>query len=278
MRAFAFALATSLTCASPALAGEGLAGMAPTAAASRVASLNLCTDTMLLALADPGAIVSVTHLAQDRRETPRWQQARRYPANDGSILSIARFRPDLIVTMGGAGRDSVRLANAIGARFLDLTYPTQLDDMERNVTRLAQALGRERQGAILVDRIRWLRKTQPPHPLPAIFIDGSARSLSPDSAGAQWMRLAGYRQVALPGDRIDRETLLRLPPVTLLASDYRTDQYSRAHSQPFRRSQDRHLVVEGRRWTCMGPDLIPEIMRLRRLGRQAPPFQASAGR
>jgi iron complex transport system substrate-binding protein len=32
---------------------------------SRVISLNLCTDQLLLALADPGAIASVTYLARD---------------------------------------------------------------------------------------------------------------------------------------------------------------------------------------------------------------------
>ena len=41
--------------------------------AARVASLNLCTDELLLLLAAPEQIVSVTHLAQQPAETPLWR-------------------------------------------------------------------------------------------------------------------------------------------------------------------------------------------------------------
>ncbi|HEY0113800.1 MAG TPA: hypothetical protein VGB59_11735, partial [Allosphingosinicella sp.] len=69
MRAFAFASAISLAL---------LAGAAKPAPPARVASLNLCTDELLLLLAEPRQIVSVTHLAQQEAETPLWRAARRY--------------------------------------------------------------------------------------------------------------------------------------------------------------------------------------------------------
>ena len=78
MRVFASLLAISLA----------LAAAAAEAAPRRVASLNLCTDELVLLLAAPGQIVSVTHLAQQEAETPLWRQARRYPRNDGSLLSV----------------------------------------------------------------------------------------------------------------------------------------------------------------------------------------------
>ena len=56
MRAFACVLGASL-----ALTGDGGGGPV------RVASLNLCTDELLLMLAAPQQIVSVTHLAQPAR-------------------------------------------------------------------------------------------------------------------------------------------------------------------------------------------------------------------
>ena len=45
----------------------------------RIASLNLCTDELLLALAAPEQIVSVTHLAQQPQETMLWRGAGRAP-------------------------------------------------------------------------------------------------------------------------------------------------------------------------------------------------------
>ena len=88
MRAFAFASAISLA----------LAGAA--SGARRVASLNLCTDELLLMLGAPGQIVSVTHLAHKPAETPLWRQARRYPHNDGSLLSVVGLQPDLVADHG----------------------------------------------------------------------------------------------------------------------------------------------------------------------------------
>src|SRR3954471_18073727 len=132
MRAFAFVSAISLA----------LAGTAE-AAPRRVASLNLCTDELLLMLGDPGQIVSVTHLAQQPAETPLWRQARRYGRNDGSLVSVAGLRPDLVLTMGGGARDRVRIAARLGIRTLDLPYPQSLADIERAVGQVARALGRE---------------------------------------------------------------------------------------------------------------------------------------
>ena len=96
MRAFAFASAISLA----------LAGGAE-AAPRRVASLNLCTDELLLVLGDPRQIVSVTHLAQEPAETPLWRQARNYRRNDGSCRARASHgQPTL--SRHGSGRLSPR--------------------------------------------------------------------------------------------------------------------------------------------------------------------------
>jgi iron complex transport system substrate-binding protein len=66
MRAFGFALASSLLLAQP------------SRRRAACGSLNLCTDELLLLLADPRQIASVTHLSQRPEETPLWQEARRY--------------------------------------------------------------------------------------------------------------------------------------------------------------------------------------------------------
>ncbi len=257
MRVFAFALAISF------------AGAQATWAANpaRVASLNLCTDELLLALAAPGQISSLTHLSHDRRESAYWRMAKPYPANSGTILSVAKDKPDLIVTMGGGGRNGGALASAIGARFVDIPFPATVADVERGVSTLAEALGRERQGAALKARIRQTLRTTPRAQLAAVFVGSAGRSMAPTGAGAEWMAAAGYRQIALAGDRISRETLLRSPPLTLVVSNYRVDQYSRSDLVPVARARDNRVVTEGRRWTCMGPSLIPEILRLRRMAR-----------
>lgn len=258
MRAFAFALAASAT----------MIGSAPAASPVRVASLNLCTDELLLALAGPGQISSLTHLSHDRRESAYWKAALAYRANSGTILSVAQDRPDMIVTMGGSGRDTARLASAIGARLVDLPFPARLTDTVTGIRILGEALGRRDRAAALTRSIRAFAATAPNIQRPAIFIDSGGRSLASSGAGAQWLSLAGLRQLPLAGDRLDREQLLRMPSVTLIVSNYRADQYSRSALLPIHRTRDGMIVTDGRRWTCMGPSLIPEIRRLRAVAAQ----------
>src|SRR5512139_729591 len=93
MRAFACALAASLLAAPGGAEARGGA-----------ASLNLCTDELLLLLAAPAQVASVTYLSQDPLDSPLWRSARRYRGNDGSLLSIAAETPALVIDMGGGGR------------------------------------------------------------------------------------------------------------------------------------------------------------------------------
>jgi iron complex transport system substrate-binding protein len=243
---------------------NGDAGAAP----RRVVSLNLCTDELLLLLADPRQIASVTHLAARREETPLWQQARAYTANDGTLASAATARPDLILTMGGGG-DRLRIAERLGARTVDLPFPTTLEDVVQAIRRVAAALGRQAQGEALVARIAQLRATAPASGLETLWIGGGGRTVAADGLEAEWMALAGYTQRAILGDQLQLETLLATPPQILLRSDYRQDQYSRGQAwlaHPLARAggKSRTIATDGRRWTCMGPSLIEEVERLRR--------------
>jgi iron complex transport system substrate-binding protein len=257
MRAFAFVFAISL-----ALAGS--AGAAP----RRVASLNLCTDELLLALGDPGQIVSVTHLAQQPAETPLWREARRYRRNDGSLVSVAGLRPDLVLTMGGGARDRMRIARRLGIATLDLPYPQSLADIEQSIRTVAAALGRPGAGAAWVARIERLKRTRPAAAADSIWLGGGGRTVAATGLAAEWMALAGLRQRAMAGDRVSLEQLLVRPPAILLRSDYRQGQYSgeqRWLSHPLARRVRRARIVatDGRMWTCMGPALAGEVERLR---------------
>ena len=255
----------SLSAASLALLAGDAAGAAP----RRVASLNLCTDELLLLLARPEQIASVTHLAQQEAETPLWRQALRYPRNDGSLLSVVERRPDLIVTMGGGTRDRLGIAARLGIPTLDLVFAQTLGDVGENVRRLAAAIGRPEAGVAVLRRMNALIRSRPPLRVDTIWLGGGGRTVSPTGLEAQWMALAGLRQRPLRGDRVPLETLIARPPALILRSDYRAGQYSNAQrwlSHPAARyaAAARTLPTDGRRWTCMGPLLIDEIGRLRR--------------
>ncbi|HEX2763688.1 MAG TPA: ABC transporter substrate-binding protein [Allosphingosinicella sp.] len=260
MRAFVFASAISLALA-------GAAGAAP----RRVASLNLCTDELLIMLGDPRQIVSVTHLSQQEAETPLWRAARRHARNDGSLLSVAPLRPELVLTMGGGGRDSARIAARLGIRTLDLPYPQSLADVRSSIARVSGALGRPAAGRILLARIAGLQRSRPAAQADTLWLGGGGRTLPASGLAAEWMALAGFRQRPVRGDRIGLEQLLVRPPAIILRSDYRAGQYSGEQkwlAHPLARNvKARTLRTDGRLWTCMGPALAAEIARLRGVAR-----------
>ncbi len=263
MRAFVFASALSLAFTGPAEA----------APARRVASLNLCTDELLLMIARPEQILSVTHLAQQPAETPLWQRARRYRKNDGSLVSVVPQRPDLVLTMGGGVRNRTALAKRLGIRTLDIPFPLSIGDVEQAISAVSAALGQPARGAGLVRQMAALKRSAPAMQVDTIWLGGGGRTVPAKGLGAEWMALAGLRQRDIAGERVSLEHLLVHPPRLILRSDYRSGQYSSeqrwlAHPLARGTAKSRTIVSDGRPWTCMGPPMIGEILRLRQAMRR----------
>jgi iron complex transport system substrate-binding protein len=240
-------------------------------AAVRAASLNLCADEYLLLLAKPSEVASVSYLARDPLESPLWKVARTHPANRGSIEAVLGTRPTVVLTMGGGGRASGLIAKRLGLRTIDLKANATPADVETNLRIVASALRRPDAARKWIERLRRLQITAPATATDAIWLSSGGQSFGPGSAGSEWMRLAGFRQRALPGGRASLETLLVHPPKVIVESDYRRGQLSggaRWLQHPIvRNARSTRIRTDGRAWTCMGPLMIGEIERLRRIGR-----------
>ena len=232
-----------------------------------VASLNLCSDEYLLLLARPHEIASVSFLSHDPLESPLWRSARRFRPNRGSIQDIIARRPDVVLTMGGGGRATRLLARRLSMRSVELSSPTSLEDVARNLTTVAAALGDPRRADPWLNRLAQLQRSSPRRAKDALWLSGGGQSLAPGSLGAQWLRLAGLEQRPVPGGRATLETLLVRPPSILVESRYRSAQVSSATrwlGHPVvRRVGARRLATDGRAWTCMGPLMIAGIESLR---------------
>lgn len=260
-------LAAALTASAGCNSGAEQVASVPSGPARRVVSVNLCTDELLLLLARPDQVAGVSFLAQDALESPLWRSAQRYPGNNGTIEEVLALHPDVILTMGGGGRSRGLLARRLGIHPVDLAIPNSLDQVEGNLRIVATALGDFRRADPWIARIESLRRTAPAEAIDSIWVSAGGFSLSPDSLGARWLRLAGLRQRPLSGDRATLETLLTTPPKVLVSSDYRSGEMSGGNrwltNPVVREAGARQLATDGRPWTCLGPLMIPEIERLR---------------
>lgn len=240
--------------------------LAISAAAARVASLDLCADEYLLSLAKPGEIASVSRLAHDPLDSVLWRAARRSPVNAGTIESLIRVKPDVLLAVGG-GNASVRsLAGRLGMRLVSLPYPASPGDVAANMTETARLLGDPARATAWIARFKRLQRRVPVQQ-DSIFLSAGGLSVAEGSIGAQWMRLAGFRQRPLQGGRATIEQLAVRPPQVVLQSDYRRAQASlgeRWLRHPLLRdASSRRIVTDGRPWTCAGPLMLGEIERLR---------------
>ena len=243
----------------------GFASLLVASAALRVASLNLCTDEYLLLLARPGEVASISRLARDPADSALWRVAQRFPANRGTLESALSSRPNLILTMGGGGRATGRIASNLGLKTVDLPFPATIAEVEANMVRVATALGDARRATPWRKRLRAL--PTPPRQRDTIFLSSGGNSISTGSLGAQWMRLAGFAQRPLRGGHATLEQLATRPPAVLLRSDYRRTEVSlgqRWLDHPLaRQATSRQIETDGRAWTCAGPLMLTEVERLR---------------
>jgi hypothetical protein len=96
---------------------------------ARIVSLNMCTDDLLLRLADPARIASVTWLSRAQRGSNVADIAARLPVNHGLAEEIIPLDPDLVI----AGTFSTRTAVATAQAYQDparrVRHPRSIEEI-----------------------------------------------------------------------------------------------------------------------------------------------------
>lgn len=240
-----------------------VAAVASTASAApvRVASLSLCTDELVLLIAAPEQIATISFLGTDGEETPL---ARSYPPNDGSLESALAHDPDLIITGGAVNAQTAALAGDIGLTQIDLPPPESIADLERNIRKIGQALDREGYADAV---IRWMRTKLGPVPSrlrPALSVQTGGFAGGSRGIAAELLSHAGIAVQDSPEPRLSRERLLTDPPALYVRSAYRENQFSLAQGWKPPVGGAKSVWLDGRVWTCAGPLAAIDVARLRR--------------
>jgi iron complex transport system substrate-binding protein len=140
---FAGALACLLVSAS------ATAGSAP----RRVVSLNLCADQLLLALADPGQILSLSPLARDGTISYLAERAGAFPVNEGRGEAILFSGADLVLAGPFEPHAKRELLLRQGLAVMVLGPWRSLDQGRDQIRALAERLGHPERGEALIRRI-----------------------------------------------------------------------------------------------------------------------------
>jgi len=258
-----------------ALAGTFTAEVA--AAPARVASINLCTDALLLELADPGQIASVTLLARDPALSVHAARAQTLPVNRGSVEELIELDPDLILAGAGSATATVALLRRLGYRVAAIDTATSLTDVLRIVREVGGLLGQDARAATLGASLAELARPVPATAPDALIVQPGGFVPGPDTLGPTLLALAGLRDQApafglAAGGFANIESLVLRQPAVLvrsadsvqgraLADDFMRHPALLAAGQ--RHGRLRPVAVSDAAWACGSGALRAAVTDLR---------------
>ena len=246
---------------------------------SRVVSLNLCTDELLLMLAQPGQIASLTWLVKDPTLSWLAAQAQPYPSNRGLAEEILVLDPDLVLAGEFTTPTTVALLRELGVPLLQLRMPSNLPEVEAQIERVAVALGRARYGLQVVDEMRTRLAALPPLPsggaaLTAALFQPNGLTATEDTLVHSALHEAGLLNLAVVRDmpnyaRLPLELLLHDQPDLLVLNTYEQRMPSLAQAlmeHPVLHKSfgaQRQVVVPAQAWSCGTPHYVQAVEILR---------------
>lgn len=120
----------------------------------KVASINLCADSLLLELALPSQIVSVSWLAQDETLSNYAELAKQFPTNHGHIEELIPLEPELVFAGANTSAIDKALLLRLGFTVINVLPDRSFNDYENNLRRVGEAIGRLEQAERLIGKFR----------------------------------------------------------------------------------------------------------------------------
>jgi iron complex transport system substrate-binding protein len=114
----------------------------------RIASMNLCTDQLLMSLADRDQILGLSRYAREQFESFSADDARRFPILSGGAEDILQLHPDVVVASLYDKRSTRELLKEKGLHLVEFAVPRNLDEVKTQIRQMGDLVGHpERAGA-----------------------------------------------------------------------------------------------------------------------------------
>lgn len=116
----------------------------------RVVSMNVCSDQLLLSLADPEQILGLSRFSRDA-----WvgADARRYPRLSGGAEDVLVLKPDIVLANLYDKRSTRELLKANGMHLAELSVPRTLAEVRNQIRELGDIVGHQDRAAQQIARL-----------------------------------------------------------------------------------------------------------------------------
>jgi iron complex transport system substrate-binding protein len=106
------------------------------AAPQRIVSLNMCTDQLLIDLAEPGRIAGLSPFARDPARAFEAERAARLPILSGTAEEVMVIAPDLVVSSRYMKRETRQFIAARGLRLVEFADPRTLAEARAQIAEM----------------------------------------------------------------------------------------------------------------------------------------------
>lgn len=249
---------------------------------ARIASLNLCGDELVLRLADPGQVVSVTWLARDPLSSNVAELAQSVPVNRGLAEEIVPLAPDLVIVGAFTTHTTTAMLRRLGLPVLELGVSQTLEEAYAQIRQVAARIGAPERGEAMVRQMEEALAGLPPpqaHPPSAIVLRPNGFTAGRGSLAGEVMARAGLDNLAarLSTDRLGQLTLEEIvwarPDLLVVNAapgappSLADDLLRHPALAPYRRA-GKAIALPIRLWTCAGPELAEAAARLSAAARE----------
>ena len=186
----------------------------------KIVSLNLCTDQLLMLLADPNQIASLSKIVDDPNVSFLAKKAVEFRKNRGDAEEIFMNSPDLVVAGVYTEKATVQILQSLGVRVEIFPIEQNFDDIVENIRKMGLLVGHSDRAKRMIDdfniRLEELRSGITERPRAAIY-SANGYTTGTDTMSGQILKTAGFQNITEEvgmsfGGTLPLETLVMLQP------------------------------------------------------------------
>ena len=250
---------------------------APETHPTRIVSINLCLDALLLKLVEPERINAIYYLSANPQFSPFAEQARHFYLHHGLAEDIVPRNPDLILAGEYTSPDLKALLTQLGMRFETMALPRSLNDISAHIRRFGELTDSRARADIMAreleQRLAQLdTAAENLTPIPAFWYSSNGVVVGGDTVENELMTRAGFHNLALDKNirgfkQLDLEDLILAQPQAIIveAADVQAFSLAQEYVQhPALRHL--HIIKLPTTLSCIAPvaaETIADLMQQR---------------
>ena len=241
------------------------------ASQKRIASLNLCTDELLLSLADPDQIISLTWLAREESLSPFFEPARPYHQNNGRASDVIPLNPDLVFLSEFSPANTLGLLETVGVKSVVVPEPRTTAQLMDNIRAMSSEIDQVNKGEELISlfssRLKFITEEKSRQKISALLLSPGIASFGSSAVKIEILKMLNIRVLnqekpSLANRYLSVEELTRSSPDFVIIDKYSSDYPSVSEEilkHPLIQSSLKTIEVEAKDWLCSTHNLLDTI-------------------